>query len=121
MFDLEKREKSILLFLVSALLIGLSVLAYKKSHTSADVRIGSFDVEGERKLNAEASEKVKININQAGIEDLMKLPGIGKVAAGRILEYRSSNGSFHSAEEIKKVKGIGKSVFEKIKENITTE
>ena len=103
------------------LLIGLSVLAYKKSHTSINVRINSFNVEKERNLDRVISEKVRVNINEAGQEELMRLPGIGRVIAERILEYRASNGRFYSLDELKKVRGIGNSIFEKIKDNIAIE
>lgn len=63
------------------------------------------------------SEKLitgKIDLNQAKIEDLIKLPRVGPVMARRIIEYRQVNGPFKRIEELKKVKGIGQKTFEKI-------
>jgi len=40
--------------------------------------------------------------------------------AERIIAYRISNGPFSAPEEIKKVKGIGEALFQKIKDEITT-
>lgn len=60
-----------------------------------------------------------ININTATKEELMTLSGIGESKAISIIEYRNSNGSFKSIEEIKNVSGIGDAAFEKIKNNIT--
>ena len=48
-----------------------------------------------------------------------KLTGIGPALAGRIIEYRESNGAFKSIEEIKKVRGIGEKTFEKMRDEIT--
>jgi competence protein ComEA len=62
----------------------------------------------------------KININNASKEELMTLTGIGESKADKIIEYRNSN-KFNSIEDIKNVSGIGESVFNKIKDNITTE
>ena len=61
----------------------------------------------------------KIDINNATVEELMKLPGIGAVTAERIVEYRETKGGFKSIEEIKKVKGIGSAKFNKIKDMVT--
>ena len=61
----------------------------------------------------------KVSINNASQEELMTLPGIGESKAKDIIEYRNTNGLFNSIEDLLKVKGIGESIFDKIKENIT--
>lgn len=63
---------------------------------------------------------VKININTAGVDELMTLNGIGEVRAKAIVDYRETNGLFRTIEEILLVKGIGEATFEKIKNSITT-
>jgi competence protein ComEA len=60
-----------------------------------------------------------ININIASKEQLLTLPGIGESKADLIIDYRN-NESFKNIEDIKNVKGIGDSLFEKIKDYITT-
>ena len=62
----------------------------------------------------------KININSATKEELMTIPGIGESKANDIIKYREKNGFFNNIEDIKKVSGIGESLFASIKENITT-
>ncbi|MDQ7031552.1 MAG: helix-hairpin-helix domain-containing protein [Desulfonauticus sp.] len=57
----------------------------------------------------------KININKANKEELTQLSGIGRTKAQAIVDYRKSYGNFTTIEEIKKVKGIGDKIFEKIK------
>ena len=61
----------------------------------------------------------KININNASIDDLKNLTGIGEKKAKDIVNYREKNGLFKSVEDIMKVNGIGESNFAQIKENIT--
>jgi competence protein ComEA len=59
-----------------------------------------------------------ININSAGKEELMTLPGIGEAKAQKIIEYRSST-RFRKKEDIKSVNGIGDAVYNNIKDSIT--
>ena len=60
-----------------------------------------------------------ININTAESWLLEALPGIGETTANVILEYRLQEGPFDSIEDLKKVKGIGDSTFEKLRDKIT--
>lgn len=60
----------------------------------------------------------KININTASIEELMTLNGIGKAKANDIINYRKEHGLFQSVEEIKNVKGIGDTTYEKLQDKI---
>ena len=62
--------------------------------------------------------KTSININKANELELQKLQGIGPSLASKIIDYRNNNGNFENIEDIKKVSGIGDSIFENIKENI---
>lgn len=57
----------------------------------------------------------KVSLNSATKEELMTLPGIGESKANLIIEYRENNNGFKTIEEIMNVKGIGKSMYEKIK------
>ena len=58
----------------------------------------------------------KVNINQADLAQLETLPGIGAKKAQAIIDYRTANGSFHSLEDLGKVKGIGPKMLEKLKD-----
>jgi competence protein ComEA len=49
----------------------------------------------------------------------MTLPGIGESKANLIIDYRESNGSFGSIEDIMNINGIKDGVYGKIKEYIT--
>ncbi len=54
----------------------------------------------------------KVNINTASKSDLMKLKGVGRELAEKVIEYREKNGPFKTPEEIRKVSGIGKGIWE---------
>ena len=64
---------------------------------------------------------LSVNINTADVQELDLLPGIGEKLAENIIAYRIENGSFQTIEEIKNVPKIGDSIFEKIKNYITTQ
>ena len=61
----------------------------------------------------------KTSINNATLDELKKLPGIGDKKAKDIITYREKNGPFKKLEDIMKVNGIGESAYAQIKENIT--
>lgn len=63
---------------------------------------------------AETLSNLQVNINTAGTEELMTLPGIGQVRAAAIIEYREREGEFEKIEDIMNVKGIGTGIFSKI-------
>ena len=55
-----------------------------------------------------------VNINTAGVQELMNLPGIGEVRAKAIIAYRQQIGEFEKIEDIMNVKGIKNGIFSKI-------
>ena len=64
-------------------------------------------------------ENTKVSINTGTVDDFLTLDGIGESKAKSIIEYREKNGLFTNVEDIKNVSGIGDSLFDKIKEDIT--
>lgn len=73
-----------------------------------------------RRRTSRYSYSGKLNINTATAEELDKLPGIGPTTAARIVEYRDMH-KFKMISDIKKVKGIGDKLYEKIKPYIKVE
>jgi competence ComEA-like helix-hairpin-helix protein len=66
----------------------------------------------------ELPEESSINLNSAGKEELMKLPGIGEKTAVRIIEMRKIKGKFTNVDELTEVKGIQDARLEKIRKYI---
>lgn len=63
-----------------------------------------------------------VNINTATAEVLStQLKGVGKSKAAAIIEWRETNGSFSSLEDLDEVKGIGAGIIEKNKDKIVFE
>lgn len=69
----------------------------------------------------ETSKEGKVNINTATVEELKTLKGVGEKKAEAIIEYRKKNGSFKTKEDLIKVRGIGKKLFESFEERIVTQ
>ena len=59
-----------------------------------------------------------VSINNASLEELDTLPGVGPSIAQRIIEYRKEQ-PFTSLDDLKNVKGIGDKIFAKMKEQIS--
>lgn len=125
---LERIERILIAVLSIALLAGIGFSVYRQSRP-ADIRIQKFnpaDLQASapaaaRAAGGEDQAQGRININLADADEIASLKGVGKALAGRIVAYRSESGLFISPEDIKKVKGIGDALFEKIKDRISTE
>ncbi len=66
----------------------------------------------------EKKQIIKININTATYEELLKIPHIGPKKARSIIIYRRIHGPFRKIEDLMKIKGIGKKTLQKIKNYI---
>ncbi len=71
---------------------------------------------GDLDLESKDSGQSGVNINTAGLEELMTLPGIGESKAQAIIQYREEHGGFQTIEELTNITGIKNGVYEKIKE-----
>lgn len=78
-------------------------------------------VEAPESPSQSALQTAKVNINKAGVEELMSLPNIGEVKARAIIEYRKSHGPFKSVDELDNVKGIGSKTLEKLRPLVSVE
>ncbi|MGQ9628841.1 MAG: helix-hairpin-helix domain-containing protein [bacterium] len=67
----------------------------------------------ERIPQSEGGSLGVVDIATATVEELMKLPRIGRVMAERIVEHREKYG-FSSKEDLKKVPGIGEKTYDQI-------
>lgn len=60
-----------------------------------------------------------VNLNTATQVELESLDGIGEGRAKAIVEYRKKNGNFKSVDDLDKVPGIGKGTIDKMRKQVT--
>ncbi|MCX5714423.1 MAG: helix-hairpin-helix domain-containing protein [Candidatus Omnitrophica bacterium] len=104
MLILTNQEKQVILFLSVLALAGImiSFLAKINSRVEGAIRV-------EDKL-------IKIDLNKAGMEELMATRAVSEKLSQKIIQYRQEHGEFKNIEEIKEVKGVGENRFAKLKE-----
>jgi competence protein ComEA len=54
-----------------------------------------------------AEEDDRMDLNAAGVAELIRLPGVGPVLAERIVAEREAHGAFASVQELARVPGLG--------------
>ncbi len=111
MLCLTSQERKALIFLCGLVLLGFALrLSFREKLSGLAVPVRS----------AEKGREFTVNINTAGINELVRIPGIGTVTAQRIISYRQLNGRFNKAEDLIEVKGIGPSKLQSIKKYISS-
>ena len=61
----------------------------------------------------------KLDLNRATAEELQGLPGIGPVLAQRVIAQRTTHGPFHTVDDLRDVKGIGKKRMDQLRPLVT--
>lgn len=59
-----------------------------------------------------------VDINKANVKELSSLNGIGAKKADLIVKYRNQHKCFTNIDELVKVKGIGKKIIEKNRDDL---
>lgn len=104
MFELTQEERKVVLFLIAITLLGLGIAFALKFYPRIE-RLLLPDV-----------KSVRLNINRAGIKDLLDTQRISPKLARKIIEHRADYGSFTDISQLKEIKGIGEYRYEKIKD-----
>ncbi|RFA36352.1 hypothetical protein CAI16_04815 [Virgibacillus dokdonensis] len=68
--------------------------------------------------NGQHTDISKIRINQATVEEIEALNGIGPAKAEAIVQYRDENGPFQQIEDLLEVSGIGEKTLESLEDDI---
>ena len=78
-----------------------------RAETAASGRVGAVE--------RPAAPGGTVNVNEAGVDELMMLPGVGETLAQAIIDEREANGPFRYPEDLMAVRGIGASKLEKMR------
>ncbi len=109
---LTSRERKVLLFILVSFLVGDFILIVRK-WTRPPLPQPEQIVSQQTLLPS--PEALRIDINQAGLEDWIRLPGIGPKKAQAILAKRQELGKFRRIEDLLQVKGIGSKLLERLR------
>jgi len=114
-----REERVVVLFLAVSLLVGSAVVGAGRVFPSA---IPDFD--GASGLSGQADEADElptwpVNINTAGVDDLVRLPGVGPVRASAIVYRREVRGRFSTLDELLDIKGIGPVTLDGLRDKAT--
>jgi competence protein ComEA len=125
MFGFTRNEQRVVLFLTAAFLSGALIKAVRENaHPLPDIPESTGFVQPERPELERPPEAVVeggdragagVDLNSAGSAELIGVPGIGPVMAGRILAYRRESGPFRSVDDLIRVRGVGPRTLEKIR------
>jgi competence ComEA-like helix-hairpin-helix protein len=100
-----------------ALIVAATLAVFSSCAKPTRVRSTSY----ETSTTAPGSITTRININTASVEELEKLPGIGKALAARIVEHRQNYGPFRKPEHLMVVPGISDQKFRIMRELIVAQ
>ncbi len=71
--------------------------------------------------NAVTSSPNAINVNTATVDELEKLPHIGRKTAEAIVEFRTVNGPFRRVEHLMQIRGVSEERFANLRPLIKIE
>jgi competence protein ComEA len=84
----------------------------------------SVSAQGEVRAAGSSSDATRryrrLDINSAGPDELVVLPGIGPKKAVAIVEYRDANGPFADVDQLSLVHGIGPKTIEGLRQYVCT-
>ncbi len=105
--------KKIILEITSVAVICLALLTIKYTLPPADQKAVEETVEAP-KQELQAEHNATIDINLATVEELVTIPGVGKVIAQRIVDDRIAHGYYMAPADIIRVKGIAEKTYYKM-------
>jgi len=117
--DQRRLEQIFLVILTLMFLIGAMLLYKKHARPFKKIIIEKGNIAPLMEIKEQIDINRRININNAVLDEISEIPGIGKVLAGRIVEYRNMHGNIGNKKEMLKIKGIGEKKLNDIAKHMT--
>jgi len=114
-----REERVVVLFLAVSLLVGSAVVRAGRTFPSA---IPDFGGASGQRVQASAVDPLPVwpvDVNTAGVDDLIRLPGVGPVRASEIVRRRELTGGYSTLEELLEIKGIGPVTLDGLRDKAT--
>ena len=112
------RERSAIILLSLAALLGIGVNVYRLRHERVTIRIERTPSAGAR-WDGVLDAARHISLNTATAAEFERLPGVGPTLAARIIVYRTSHGPFTTVADLRAVPGVGPALFAHLNEYLT--
>ena len=130
--DLYTRRQLVLLLIVVLVAgAGIGIDRWRRAHPQVVERLEALDrapaapprpapprpapPRPERSSVAPRPAAAPLDVNRATRDELERLPGIGPGLAGRIVDAREQRGPFGSLDELRRVRGIGRTTLERMR------
>ena len=109
------------LFIISVALVATA--SCKSGQNATNSNTGDVSANGSRQASRAATmpNEPCLNLNIATAEELIRLPGIGDVMAGKIIDYRKRQGRFRRPEEVIIIEGFSEIKYRAIATMICVE
>lgn len=102
-------------FLSHKTLASQHIFGLKMNFKGEERRRHIYEMTGEEeKLKTEKAFK-KVDLNSATLRELQEVPGMGKIRAKKVIEYRQKSGAFKSVKELLNIYGFSKSSYDRVR------
>ena len=98
------------LALAVVFLVAVGIMLYRQHTAGRGIKV----IQGEGGIVA-----YRINLNDAPAQELMLLPAIGEVRAGRLVAWRTEKGRFTSLDQVGEAAGISSKKLEELRPYVT--
>ena len=114
-----REERAVVLFLTVSLLVGSALVQARRVFPESVPDFAGATESPDSETAASEQPTGPVDINTAGVDQLVRLPGIGPVRAGEIVRQRTLRGRYATLDELLDVKGIGPVTLDGLREHAT--